>query len=113
MHELSITQELLTVALQHAREAGANRITRVRVKVGEFTAVDPACLEYYFTGISEGTIADGAELAVDKVPLAARCSDCETPFVPEDFSFRCPACRSAQVRITSGRELFVESIEVI
>jgi hydrogenase nickel incorporation protein HypA/HybF len=112
MHELSISREIVNIALRRGEEAGAQRITSVRVKVGEFTAVEPDCLQFYFTALTNGTAAAGAALAVDKVPLAAKCSACQSLFVPQALSFKCPSCGSPEIEITTGRELYVESIEV-
>ena len=113
MHELSITSDLLNIALAKAGEAGAKKVKCVRIKVGEFTSVEPECIKHYFSNLTVGTIAEGADLSVKRVPLTARCTDCALPFAPESFSFKCPACGSSQVNIISGRELHVDSIVVI
>jgi len=112
MHELSIAREIVNIALRKGEEAGASRIESVRVRIGEFTAVEPDCLRLYFGALTEGTLADGAALKAEIVPLRAVCPACDQPFTPEALCFRCPGCGSPDISITSGRELYVESIEV-
>lgn len=112
MHELTVTREIVNIALHRGEEVGAERITSVSLRIGEFTAVEPDCVRLYFDMLTEGTPAAGAALEVEMTPLAAKCSGCGAPFVPERVSFRCPACGCAEAEITSGRELYVQSIEV-
>lgn len=112
MHELDITQRIVNTAIETGEKAGARKITSVRVVVGEFTGVEPSCLEFYFNALTQGTMAAGAELVVEVTPLAATCGSCGKPFAPQELRFRCPSCDSTKVEITSGRELQVESVDV-
>ncbi|MRR10354.1 hydrogenase maturation nickel metallochaperone HypA, partial [bacterium] len=57
MHELAITESLLTIALDQARAAGAGRIVSIRLKVGELTGYVPEAVETNFRVLSAGTIA--------------------------------------------------------
>lgn len=112
MHELSITQNILDIALANAPEGG--KITKISVKVGEFTYVDPECVKFYFEELSRGTAAEGAVIEAEKTAIKIKCGSCgkENSLSKDELAFICPACRSKEVTLTSGRELFVESIEV-
>ena len=59
-----------------------------------------------------GTIAEGAELVIEIVPLLAECSDCHSRFAPADSQLKCPECGSEKVEIVEGREAYVESVDV-
>lgn len=112
MHELGITQNILDIALKQV-EAKDTKINKISIKVGEFTFVDPECVRFYFEQISKNTIAENAALYIERMPLKIKCSSCgkENTLLKMD-EFICPECKSKNVEITSGRELFVESIEV-
>lgn len=112
MHELSITQNILDIALKQAPN-GDTKIKKISLKIGEFTFVDPECVRFYFEQISKDTIAESASLDIERLPLKVKCAGCgkENPLLKAD-EFICPDCGSNNVEITSGRELFVESIEV-
>jgi len=112
MHELGITTQILETALKAAEERGAARVKAIRLKIGEWTTIEPDCLEFYFEAISKGTLAEGASILVERVPLQAKCMACGSPFAPEEMVFKCPVCGSSEVEIASGREMLVDSVEV-
>ena len=112
MHESSITESLLSLAVGKANEAKAGKITRINLVVGELAGVVPECVQFYFDFISKNTIADGAVLSFVNKPATVRCRKCEKVFTPVNHDWSCPDCREADVEIVSGRECFMESIEV-
>ena len=112
MHELSITQSILDLVISEAQKQGASKITLIRLKVGELTNVDPASVEFYLEIIGKGTIAEGVKLEAEMLPLTAECSDCGQRFRLESWASACPHCGSTSSKLVTGRELFVESIEV-
>ncbi|HJX12508.1 MAG TPA: hydrogenase maturation nickel metallochaperone HypA [Dehalococcoidales bacterium] len=112
VHEFSVTESLLSLALQKAGEAGAGRITRISLVVGEMSGVVSECVQYYFDFISQDTIARGAELSFDLKPTRLRCRECNSVFTPVNGDWSCPDCREPAIEIVSGRECFMESIEV-
>ena len=112
MHELAITQSMLDLVLEQAKKAEAKEVERVNLVVGEMTGVVDECVQFYFTLLSKGTIAEGAALSFKMVPATARCRGCDKSFQPKEFDWACPHCGNHSVEIIAGRELFVESIEV-
>jgi hydrogenase nickel incorporation protein HypA/HybF len=112
VHELTITQNILDIALEHAQEAGATQIGRINLVIGEMTGVAEDCVRFYMDVLSRGTAAEEAELNVRRVPITARCQDCAEHFEVREFVWACPRCQSARSDIIGGKELFVESIEV-
>lgn len=112
MHELSITESLLEIALRHAEEAGAERITRLNIVIGEFSSVVDDSVQFYWDIISEGTIAEGAELHFERVQGTLRCLACGHTFPLSQESFTCPACGGERVVAAGGDDLRLESIEV-
>ena len=111
MHEMAIAQGILDISLDAARRNGAVRISRIKLRVGEMTEVEPDALIFCFSAVAAGTEAEGAELAVEVVPLTGRCADCGQGFPISNYRFYCPACGSAGVSIETGRELLVEELE--
>jgi len=112
MHELSITQSMLEVALEQAEKAEAKEIKKINVVIGEMTGIVEQCVQFYFKFLGKGTIAEEAALSFTKVPTAAQCRKCGKHFEVEEFAWACPSCGDNDLEITAGKELFVESIEV-
>lgn len=111
MHELSITESILEIAIDEARRAGASRIEKIRLKVGALTEVVPDSIQFYLDAVAPGTIAEGVRLETIAVPTGATCTRCSHFFVVAENALQCPAC-GGMGRITQGRELFIESLEV-
>ena len=67
---------MMHILEDEARRHNVSRITRVRLSVGLFTAVEPKTLEACFELYAEGTAAEGAELDITTVPAEGRCLEC-------------------------------------
>jgi hydrogenase nickel incorporation protein HypA/HybF len=112
MHELSITQHVLDIAIEHAGRANAHRITSINLVVGELTGFVDDSIQFYFDMLSPHTVADGAGLSIRRIPARVRCSVCGEEFSPRDMNWACPTCLAVGGDVIAGRELLVESIEV-
>jgi hydrogenase nickel incorporation protein HypA/HybF len=112
MHETSITESILSLALEKAKEAGAERVTRINLIIGELSGVVGECVQQYFNLLRENTIAGGAVLSLETQPAALKCRKCAKVFTPDGENWQCPDCREANVEIVSGRDCYMESIEV-
>ena len=112
MHEFSITQSILSIALKEAEKASATKITKVNLTIGELSGIVDECVEFYFNLLSQDTLAAGASLRFHRIPTRLRCRHCATTFSPDNPDWVCPNCRELKVEIISGRECYVESIEV-
>ncbi len=112
MHELSITQGILDIALEQAKAANATRITRINLTIGALTGVVDDCVQFYFEILAKDTIAAGTTLSFERPATKVRCGGCGTTFEPGDVAWSCPSCGSHQAEIIQGRECRVNSIEV-
>jgi hydrogenase nickel incorporation protein HypA/HybF len=112
MHEFSITQSILSTALEKATEARASKITGINLITGELSGVVDECVQFYFDFLSKDTMAAGATLFFEKVPFQLRCRSCDTVFSPVNATWICPSCREHKVEVISGRECYLKSIEV-
>jgi hydrogenase nickel incorporation protein HypA/HybF len=111
MHELAITQSILEIALRHAPEPD-QRITGINLVIGQLSSMIDDCVQFYWDIISENTLAQGATLHFRRIPAELTCRSCGLSYPMKGEDFTCPGCGSAAVRVTSGEEFFVESIEV-
>jgi hydrogenase nickel incorporation protein HypA/HybF len=109
MHELAIADSLVRIACAHAR---GRRIVRVEVRVGHLRQVVPDALSFAFALVAQGTEAEGAELALEEVPIAARCRGCGAQNQLAGFPLLCPQCASADLDVLHGEELLVDALEL-
>jgi len=112
MHELAITQSLLEIALRHAEQADARRITQLNLVIGQLSSIVDESVQFYWDMISEGTIAEGAELHFERVPGRLRCLACGHTFPLDGREYTCPACSETRVIAVGGDDFRLESIEI-
>lgn len=112
MHELSIMQSTLEMALERAQQAGARKVYAIRMKVGVLSGVAPEALRFAFEALAPGTAAQGAELAIDEVPARFWCQTCAQEFQARDVFPECPDCHSASADLRAGRDLEITSMEI-
>ncbi len=111
MHELSITESILSIALEKANEIKSGKITKINVTLGELSGVVDECVKFYFDFLSKDTIAAEASLCFERPSVQLRCRSCGSVFSPEN-DWTCPDCRENKIEVVSGRECYVSSIEV-
>ncbi|MGI6220994.1 MAG: hydrogenase maturation nickel metallochaperone HypA [Coriobacteriales bacterium] len=112
MHEFGLTQAVVETASASAREAGAARVTEIRLTVGELTQVVEEAMDFAFEVLRRGTICEGARLTIDFIAPRSRCLDCGIEFAHDALHRKCPECESPFTQVIAGRELEITSIEV-
>ena len=111
MHEMGITQGVLAAAFDAAKGAGADKITEIRISVGELTEIQEFALQFAFEALTPGTMAEGATLVVDHIPATSKCNQCGVEYEHDRFQMLCPECGGFNVTPITGRELRIDSIE--
>jgi hydrogenase nickel incorporation protein HypA/HybF len=112
MHELSITENMLDIVLEQAKQAGAKKVSAINLVIGELSGYAEESVRFYFDLMSRNTPAQGATLNFKSSPAQGRCRKCAQDFSLAQPDWTCPKCGANDLEITSGKELFVESIEV-
>ena len=112
MHELALTERILRIVSSEQQKNGFSRVLEIDLMIGEVSGVIPACIEDFFPLAAKGTPAEGAKLVMHTVPAAFECLSCGYNGPLARHSTCCPDCGSAQIRMTAGREFFVENIVV-
>ena len=111
MHELSVTQGLLEIVLDEASKHSISKVRLVKLRIGELSGIEPSSLTFCFELLTKDTLAEGADLEIEVVPIKRKCPNCLKVFETDHFSFVCPACSSVNTELITGRELYVEHIE--
>ena len=64
---------------------------------------------------AKGTLAEGAKIKIQKVPMAFYCNDCGSTFqlaMGSDRHMCCPDCGSENYDMVTGGELLIKEIEI-
>lgn len=107
-----MTQRLLDLVLERAQQAGADKVVRINVAVGESSGMVPESIVFYFDFLKEDTIAQGAELSFRVIPTVLHCRNCDLQFEAPRDDWRCPNCGELTVNRLQGGESYLESLEV-
>lgn len=112
MHELGIMTGVMDAVEQTAAQAGATKVLKVVLSIGEMTEAIEDSLRFAFEVLTEGTISEGAELDINIVKPKSRCLDCGAEYEHDRFHMMCPKCGSYATQLIAGREMRIDSIEV-
>ena len=112
MHELSVTESILEIALRHANQASAQRVTKLYLVIGQLASIVDDSVQFYWDIISKDTIADGATLHFRRLPATLLCLDCSHQYTPANDAFSCPECKGEHIKVVSGEEFYMEAIDV-
>ena len=112
MHELSVTESLLKIAVEHAEKAKAGRVTDLHIVIGDLASMVDDSIQFYWDIIAKDTIAEQATLHFRRVPAELQCNTCSARYQPTDKELICPNCHGIGAKIIAGEEFFLESIDV-
>jgi len=109
MHEFSITQKLLDVALT---EAKSRRIVDVNLLIGPFSEQREESIQFYWRDLAKGTAGEGAELHFQHVEADLKCFGCGGALGLDEEGSICRFCQNNLLHWLSGEDVKLESIEV-
>jgi len=113
MHEFSVVQSLLSLIEKNVEENNAVSVSKVVVKIGKMSGIEPHLLKIAFDTFKEGTICDKAEMEMIIQDIVVLCEDCKKEFVVKDNRFICPDCESFNLKILDGEDMYLMSLELI
>jgi len=119
MHELPVISRVVDICLRHAAKNSARKILSIELKVGPLSDLEPEWMQRYFDHVSKDTIAAGARLKVEKLPLLYRCADCGHEFSLEIQDCAgldeiiCFGCKSVNVTCVSDNGYHIGNMEIV
>jgi hydrogenase nickel incorporation protein HypA/HybF len=112
MHEFGLMQSVLENVETSAREAGATRVTEIRLVIGKMREVVPDALEFAFEALAPDTLSAEARLVTTTIAPRSRCLQCGHTFEHDRFHRACPVCDALATELIAGKELYIDAIEV-
>lgn len=112
MRERDAIQSILTKALLKARESSATGIKSLQLAIGEIAELDQNAIQKHWEELSQGTLAERAQLHFRSINAEVQCMACFQKYRPLNGNIHCPYCGSYGAKILSGEEFYLESIEL-
>ncbi len=113
MHEYSIVQSLIEICEEHAKVHSAAKVTKVVVKIGVLSGVEPHLLEEAFNVFKEDGICKGAELVMNIQKVRVHCNNCGIELDLEKNDFICPDCSSCDLDVLDGEDMYLMQLELV
>jgi len=108
MHEMGITQNIVSIVSEHA---GSRKVTRVRLEIGKLSAIMPDAIRFCFDIVAKGTVLENSRLEIIEIPGRAKCQDCGGSVELETLFGTC-SCGSRDLQRLSGEELNIKEMEL-
>jgi hydrogenase nickel incorporation protein HypA/HybF len=112
VHELSVCQGMLDQVARIAAGRSAAAVTRITLRIGPLSGVEPELLRAAFPLARAGTIASQAELVIESLPVRVRCDTCDAETEAGPNRLVCAACGDWHTRLIGGDELLLASVEL-
>jgi len=112
MHELAICQALICQVAELADQKSATAVNRILVSVGPLSGVESMLLQNAFPIAAAGTVADGAELRIEILPVRVHCTACEVESIVAPNRLLCDKCGDWRTKLVSGDELLLTRVEL-
>lgn len=112
MHELGIAQDIFKIASEYANKHNAGRITAFNIEISAAMDESADALRFHLENLTRGTFAEGAAIAIVRVPAHVVCLDCGNAFELTVDHVICPRCASTRVRAHTHDDFKLTSIEI-
>ena len=113
MHEMAVAEGIIQVITEKLKEQDSKaEVRKVHLKIGKLTCVEPEALRLSFEILARETPLEKSSLYIKSVPITGKCKDCGKSLRLTKLDFACPYCGSFRLEIRTGRELFIESIDI-
>ncbi|MCL1790087.1 MAG: hydrogenase maturation nickel metallochaperone HypA [Peptococcaceae bacterium] len=112
MHEYPITEQIIRIATSAAQVHNAEKVTLIRLVVGEQSGFVGDSIQMYFDILAEGTPCQGASLDIEYIKAQWYCPACDSFYDRQPISFTCPQCGQDGLPSDKGKEFYVKDIEI-
>ncbi|MGH1600011.1 hydrogenase maturation nickel metallochaperone HypA [Campylobacter majalis] len=112
MHELSIAQNLLALCEKNAQENNATKITKIHIKIGRLSGVEAHYLQSAFSVLQPESVCEDAELVCHTQEVIVECDKCGFNGELVKNEFICPQCKSTNIKVTDGEDMYLMRLEM-
>ena len=112
MHEYSIVQSLLDACEDNAKANNASKVSKVVVKIGVMSGVEPELLKTAFDTFKEKTMCEDAEFIMNIQSVVIKCNSCQKESILKKLEYCCPDCKSIELDIIDGEDMYLMQLEL-
>ena len=80
MHELSIVVNIVRIADEQVKKAGASQIDHIELEIGSLAGIEPSALDFAWQEAVKNTVLANADRSIKHIQGRAKCLDCNFHF---------------------------------
>ena len=112
MHELSVCNALISQVEQIASDRHAGSVSRIVLRIGPLSGIEPKLLCQAYPLAAAGTIAEHARLVIEAADVVVHCSQCGAQSKVRANRLLCAQCGDFRTRLVSGDEMILQTLEL-
>jgi hydrogenase nickel incorporation protein HypA/HybF len=112
VHEYSIVTALIEECEKFAQQNNANKVTRVSIKLGILSGVEPSLLKTAFETFKLEGICAEATLEMNIQPLVICCLSCNNESIHDQRNIVCNHCQSTDTKVLDGEDMMLMQLEL-
>ncbi|MCD8293813.1 MAG: hydrogenase maturation nickel metallochaperone HypA [Clostridia bacterium] len=113
MHELGIVMHVVDSVESAAKELGVEKVTKLRMEVGEVSTVIPELFTDAFDWAKKRTqYMRECELELIIIQGISYCRTCRRTYETTKYARQCPFCGSYDTYLVTGSEITIKDIQV-
>ncbi|MCD8285762.1 MAG: hydrogenase maturation nickel metallochaperone HypA, partial [Clostridia bacterium] len=114
MHELGIVMHVVDSIESTAKELGVEKVTKLRMEVGEVSTVVPELFTDAFDWAKKRTqYMQECDLELIIIQGISYCRACRKTYETTKYAKQCPFCGSYDTYLVTGNEITIKDIQVI
>ncbi|MFC2170639.1 hydrogenase maturation nickel metallochaperone HypA [Calditrichota bacterium] len=113
MHEFSIVKELIRlIETELVKRNADGKVVLLTFKLGKLSGANPDAIRFAFDILAPESCLQDADLDIIEVRPICICKDCGGQNEIDYFVYNCPSCKSDNIFVEGGTELFLESVQI-
>ena len=112
MHELAVSQDIISQVEKIAAQHNAIAVHKIILEIGPLSGVEAALLEAAFPIACAGSVAEKAILEINEIPVKVKCNSCQKNSAASTNDLTCRHCGNWQTQVISGDEMLLKRIEL-
>jgi len=114
MHEFSICQNIVDIVISEYNKISPKpaRLLKVNIRVGRLHQIITESLEMAYEVLTKDTVAENSALVIHFQEIRCLCRQCKWEGSIDYPFFICKQCNTGEITVTSGKELYLENLEV-
>jgi len=113
MHELGIVMQVVKQVEEVAAENKVEKVTKLRLEIGEVSSVVPALFTDCFEWAKKKTqFLRETRLELIILEAISYCNACKETYKTTAYAKKCPHCGSYDTYLVTGNEINIKDIEV-